>query len=81
MEEHKNSHNSPYKFNGKELDEESGLYYYGARYYDPRISIWASVDLLMEQTMSAYGYCYQNPVKLTDPTGMSAAYPPVKGTK
>jgi len=46
IEEHKNSHNSPYKFNGKELDEESGLYYYGARYYDPRISIWASVDPL-----------------------------------
>ncbi len=46
IEEHKNSHNSPYKYNGKELDEESGLYYYGARYYDPRISIWASVDPL-----------------------------------
>ena len=44
VEEHKNSNNSPYKFNGKELDDESGLYYYGARYYDPRISIWASVD-------------------------------------
>ncbi|CAM4038092.1 RHS repeat-associated core domain-containing protein [Flavobacterium branchiophilum] len=28
------------------MDEESGLYYYGARYYDPRISIWASVDPL-----------------------------------
>ncbi|CAM4095653.1 RHS repeat-associated core domain-containing protein [Flavobacterium branchiophilum] len=46
VEEHKNSHNSPYKFNGKELVEESGLYYYGARYYDARISIWASVDPL-----------------------------------
>ena len=48
IEEHKNSNNSPYKFNGKELDEESGLYYYGARYYDPRISIWASVDPLAD---------------------------------
>ena len=46
VEEHKNSINSPFKFNGKELDEESGLYYYGARYYDPRLSIWASVDPL-----------------------------------
>lgn len=44
IEEHKNSHNAPYKYNGKEFDEESGLYYYGARYYDPRISIWTSVD-------------------------------------
>ena len=48
VEEHKNSNNSPYKFNGKELDDESGLYYYGARYYDPRISIWASVDPLAD---------------------------------
>ena len=28
---------SPYLFNGKELDEETGLYYYGARYYDPAL--------------------------------------------
>ncbi|WP_223302301.1 RHS repeat-associated core domain-containing protein [Flavobacterium branchiophilum] len=81
MEEHKNSHNSPYKFNGKELDEESGLYYYGARYYDPRISIWASVDPLVEQTMSAYGYCNLNPVNLIDPTGMSSEDPDDPGKK
>ena len=35
---------SPYLFNGKELDEETGLYYYGARYYDPKTSVWYSVD-------------------------------------
>ena len=28
----------------KELDEETGLYYYGARYYDPRISLWLNTD-------------------------------------
>lgn len=33
-----------YWFNGKELDEESGLYYFGARYYDPRIGQFASAD-------------------------------------
>ncbi|MFA5620952.1 MAG: RHS repeat-associated core domain-containing protein [Weeksellaceae bacterium] len=38
------SFNNPYKFNGKELDEETGLYYYGARHYNPRISNWLSVD-------------------------------------
>src|SRR5690554_1479449 len=38
------SFNNPYKFNGKELDSETGLYYYGARYYNPRISNWLSVD-------------------------------------
>lgn len=46
VEEHRSSNNSPYKLNGKELDEETGWYYYGARYYDPRISIWLSVDPL-----------------------------------
>lgn len=28
----------------KEFDEETGLYYYGARYYDPRISLWLNTD-------------------------------------
>ncbi len=66
-----NYYNSPYKFNGKELDEETGFYYYGARYYDPRISIWQSVDPLAE-TMpfaSPYNYCLQNPINLVDPDG------------
>src|SRR5690554_5506520 len=34
----------PYKFTGKELDPETGLYYYGARYLDPKYSIWISAD-------------------------------------
>jgi RHS repeat-associated protein len=46
IEEHKNSHNSPYKFNGKELDEESGYTYYGARYLDMRYNFWISTDPL-----------------------------------
>ena len=37
----------PYMFNGKELDTETGLYYYGARYYDPRVSLWLNVDPMM----------------------------------
>jgi RHS repeat-associated protein len=73
IEEHKNSHNSPYKFNGKELDEESGLYYYGARYFDPRISIWLSVDGEYDRYphYSPYNYCLQNPIVLLDPDGNS----------
>lgn len=63
-----------YKFNGKELDEETGLYYYGARYYDPRTSIWLSVDPLAEMfpNWNPYHYVHQNPIKLIDPTGMAA---------
>ena len=34
----------PYKFTGKEMDEETGLYYYGARYLDPKYSKWISTD-------------------------------------
>lgn len=64
--------NNPYKFNGKELDGETNLYYYGARYYDPRTSVWLSVDPLTEQTMTPYQYTYQNPVRYIDPTGMAA---------
>ena len=46
IEERNNSWNTPYLFNGKELDEETGLYYYGARYYNPRESVWLSADPL-----------------------------------
>lgn len=65
------SWSTPYKFNGKELDEETGLYYYGARYYDPRTSVWISVDPLAEKypNVSSYVYCLDNPVKYVDPDG------------
>ncbi|WP_185116306.1 SpvB/TcaC N-terminal domain-containing protein [Chryseobacterium sp. Leaf201] len=39
-------YDNPYKFNAKELDSETGLYYYGARYYNPRLSLWYGVDPL-----------------------------------
>ena len=66
-----NYYNTPYKFNGKELDEETGLYYYGARYYDPRVSIWLSVDPMAEKfpNSSPYNYCLGNPINLIDPDG------------
>jgi len=35
---------TPYKFTGKELDKETNLYYFGARYYDARIGRWISTD-------------------------------------
>ncbi|MES2574080.1 MAG: SpvB/TcaC N-terminal domain-containing protein [Bacteroidota bacterium] len=67
---------TPYKFNGKELDEETGLYYYGARYYDPKISMWLSVDPLAEKhpDENPYIYCGQNPVAFIDPDGRDRIY-------
>ena len=58
-----------YSFNAKELDEETGMYYYEARYYAPPVFI--SRDPLFEKypTFSPYAYCANNPVKYVDPDG------------
>jgi RHS repeat-associated protein len=83
VREHSNTLRTPYLFTGKELDAETGLYYFGARYYDPRTSVWASVDPIIEEYLSGkrndgvfnsrnlafYGYAYQNPIRLVDPDG------------
>ena len=72
VEERNNIWNTPYLFNAKEFDEETGLYYYGARYYDPRLSLWLSIDPKEEKYSNVSTYCYviSNPLKYTDPTGM-----------
>ena len=71
VDEHSSSEDMPYKFNGKELDEETGLYYYGARYMDPKISMWLGVDPLMEKytNVSGYVYCHSNPIVRIDRDG------------
>jgi RHS repeat-associated protein len=76
VEERNGSWNSPYLFNSKELDEETGLYYYGARYLNPTNGMWLSTDPLFEKYvgMSPYNYCVGNPVKLVDPDGRDAIY-------
>jgi RHS repeat-associated protein len=65
----------PYKFNGKELDAETGYYYYGARYYNPKVSLWLNVDPLAEQTGQPYIAFNNNPVRFIDPTGMAPIDP------
>ncbi len=47
VEESTNTQRTPYHFTAKELDEETGLYYFGARYYDPRTSVWQSPDPIL----------------------------------
>ena len=71
VDEHLSTEEMPYKFNGKEFDEETGLYYYGARYMNPRTSLWYGVDPLAEKYVSTggYVYCIDNPIRLIDPDG------------
>ena len=73
VDEHSSSEDMPYKFNGKEMDEETGLYYYGARYLDPIASMWYGVDPLAEtyDELGAYVYCAGNPISLSDANGES----------
>ena len=73
----------PWQFNGKELDE-TGLYYYGARYYNPRNGVWMSPDPILAQyvhgevndgvfqpqNLGLYAYTWNNPVRLIDPNGL-----------
>jgi RHS repeat-associated protein len=62
-----------YRYTGKERDSESGLYFYGARYYAPWLCRFLSVDPKAAQfpNQSSYNYCFNNPINLIDPDGMA----------
>ena len=72
VDEHSSSEDMPYKFNGKQFDEETGLYYYGARYMNPMASIWYGVDPMynLDFSVSTYIFCHNNPIKNKDINGM-----------
>ncbi len=62
-----------YRFTGKERDEESGLYYHGARYYAPWVGRWVSCDPKgMVDGLNLYRYGLGNPVRFVDARGMQA---------
>jgi RHS repeat-associated protein len=73
VEERSNPNEIIYKFNAKELDEETGLYYYGARYMEPQLSIFFGVDRFAEKYpgLTPYHYAANNPVKYIDINGDS----------
>ncbi|MEJ3742963.1 SpvB/TcaC N-terminal domain-containing protein [Actinomycetes bacterium KLBMP 9797] len=75
---------TPYQFSGKELDQETGLHYFGARYYDAKTAVWQSPDPMLKKyldgapaggvenpvNLAAYTYTNNNPVRFTDPDGL-----------
>ena len=58
-------------FSAKEKDSETGLSYFGSRYYSSDLSIWMSVDPMSDKYphQSNYVYCSNNPIRLVDPNG------------
>ena len=85
VQEGQPSNRIPYLFTSKELDAETNLYYFGARYYDPRTSVWLSTDPIINSylggqpnngvfeamNLSLYAFAALNPLKLTDPDGLA----------
>ena len=65
-------YHSDFLFSGKELDAETGNYYFGARYLAPRLGIWLSPDpmQLKYPHVSSYAYCMGNPINRYDLNGM-----------
>ena len=65
---------NPFLFTGREYDCESGLYYYRARYYDPRTGRFLQEDplggsLSMPEQLNSYTYAINRPTVFTDPYG------------
>jgi RHS repeat-associated protein len=63
-------------FTGQKYDVETGLYYYKARYYNPKLGRFTQADTVIPsatdtQAFNRYSYVRNNPVKYTDPTGHS----------
>ncbi len=64
------------RYTGQIFDDETGLYYYGARYYDPQLGRFIQSDTIVPsagapQTLNRYSYCNNNPLNFTDPSGHS----------
>ena len=70
-----------YRFSAKETDRETGLSYFGARYYDPGVAVWLGTDPVFHAGSNAYTYCLGNPINMIDPNGMDEIYYDEDGTE
>lgn len=63
---------NPYRYTGRRLDEETGLYYYRARYYSPELGRFLQPDPVgYRDHMNLYGYVQNSPISFRDPNGLS----------
>ncbi|WP_319476455.1 RHS repeat-associated core domain-containing protein [Marispirochaeta aestuarii] len=62
-----------YSYGGKELDGDTNLYYFNARYYDATLGRFINVDPVQDGT-NWYVYCSNNPLSFVDPTGLEKDY-------
>jgi RHS repeat-associated protein len=64
---------NPFRFIGRELDSETGLYFFRARYYDSQIGRFISEDPIgfSGGDISVYRYSFNDPVNLEDPSGLT----------
>ncbi|MCL1919318.1 MAG: RHS repeat-associated core domain-containing protein, partial [Peptococcaceae bacterium] len=71
------AHINPFRYRGYYFDVETGLYYLGSRYYDPVVCRFINVDKVIASPnadnpifgANPFGYCFNNPVNISDPTG------------
>ena len=72
------TYNERFKFTGKELDAESGYYFFNARYLLSELGDFLSVDPLSDKApcIQPYLYCNGNPLRYIDPDGRNPIYSP-----
>ena len=76
MRDHTGADLTAYKYTDQELDTETGLYNYKARFYDPVIGRFISADIVIPdlynpQSLNRYSYCINNPLIYVDPNGQN----------